>query len=380
MTRALLVPFPPAGHTEPMDALASRLREDGHDVTLFTESPHTRWGRDRPVPAELYAHGDAGALFRRLFLGDVVDMTLDIVELADACDAEVIVSDVMMPGGGLAAELARLPWASLSCSPLPVLDHHRTFLPEHVTAAFDPNSTREELGLPLDDERSLLGRTSDRLHLIPSTPRFAGYPALAPEVALVGPLTRVPPEVGRPGGVGRPTVVISGSTHTLDSLGGRMFLQDRFLGAAVEALGGLEVTGLVTHAVDGSVPAHVRVPANVRVLGPTPHEGLFDTADAVVTHAGWGTVSRALVRGLPLVLVPISGDQPYIAARCAELGLGVALEAETVTAEKLRSAVRAVTEEPRYRLAAAELAAELRAAAPLATAGSMISSFRVTEG
>ena len=374
MTRLLLVPFPPRGHAEPMGALGARLRRDGHAVTSFSESDTTRWRLDQPVPPEMYASADGGALFRHLFLGDVTDMARDIADLAEADGAELIVADVMMPGGGLAAEILGLPWVSLSCCPVPTLDSYRTFIPDHVAAAFDPRSTREALGLPADDDRSLLGRASGLLHLIPTTPQFADFPELPGQVALVGPFAAVPPRPPDELPSGRPTVVVTASTHSLSSLGGRTFAQERYLNAAVEALGGLEVAGLVAHPWTG------RPPENVRVLGWSPHEELFDHAAAVVTHAGWGTVSRALVRGLPLVLVPISGDQPYIAARCADLGLGIALEAESVSAAELRDAVRAVIEEHRYRKAAQDFAAELRASAPLATAASMIASFSVPEG
>jgi len=375
--RVLLVPFPPAGHTEPMAALGTRLRGDGHRVTVFAESDTTRWHLHQPVPPQMYATADSATLYRYLFLGDVVAMARDIVDLAGACGAEVVVTDVMMPGGGLAAELAGLPWASLSCCPVPALDAYRAFLPEHAVAAFDPGSTREALGLPADD-RNLLGRTSGRLHLIPTTPAFAGPQDLPAHVALVGPFAPLPP-VPLPVPSGPPVVVVTASTHATAALGGRAFVQDRYVAAAVEALGGLAVTGLVTRdPVSGTGCA--RPPANVRFLGPVPHEELFDRTTAVVTHAGWGTVSRALVRGLPLVLVPVSGDQPYIAARCAELGLGIALVAETVTPAELRDAVRAVVEEPRYRKATRELAAELRAMAPLATASSMITSMPASEG
>ncbi len=365
--RVLLVPFPPPGHTEPMAALGAQLRADGHTVTVFAESATTRWSLNQPVPSQMYAAADGAALFRHLFLGDVVDMARDIVDVADACGAELIVADVMMPGGGLAAELAGLPWASVSCCPVPVLDAYRTFIPEHAVAAFAPGPTREALGLPAGDDRNLLGRVSGRLHLIPTTPHLAGFPELPAQVALVGPLAPLPPEP-REAPAGRPTVVVTASTHSLAALGGRAFVQDRYLSAAVEALAGLDVAGLVTHDGTG------RPPANVTFLGRVPHDELLDACTAVVTHAGWGTVSRALVRGLPLVLVPISGDQPYIAARCADLGLGIALAAESVTAAGIRDAVRAVIEEPRYRKAALELAAELRAIAPLATASSLISS------
>jgi UDP:flavonoid glycosyltransferase YjiC (YdhE family) len=375
VTRLLLVPFPPAGHAEPMAALAERLRAQGHAVTVFTESAASRWSLDQPVPPEMYASADGGTLFRHLFLGDVVDMTLDIVDLAKACGAERIVADVMMPGGGLAAELTGLPWVSLSTTPVPALDSYRRFIPDHAGAAFAPHSTRAALGLPLDDERGLLARTSNLLHLILSTPRFADFPDLAPEVELVGPFAPQPCGPPRRERSARPTVVVSASTHSTASLGGRGFVQERYLSAAVRALAGLDVDGLVTaHAVAGPPPE------NVRILGHADHDALFDQAAAVVTHAGWGTVSRALVRGLPLVLVPISGDQPYIAERCADLGIGIALEAETVTAAELREAARAVLEDDRYRKAAGALAAELREAAPLATAVSLITSSRVSEG
>ena len=354
MTRLLQVPYPPAGHAEPMAALGAQLREDGHTVTVFAESDTTRWSLNKPVPPEMYASADGAALARHLFLGDIADMARDIVDLADACEAELIVADVMMPGGGLAAELSGRPWVSLSCSPFPALDFHRVFIPEHVAAAFDARSTREALGLPADDDRNLLGRISDLLHLIPTTPRFADFPELPAQVALTGPFAPLPRAEPLPG---RPTVAVTVSTHSMATLGRRIFVQDRYLNAAVEALAGLEVTGLVTHTGTG------RRTANVRFLGRTPHDALFDRCAAVVTHCGWGSVSRAIVRGLPLVLVPISGDQPYIAARCADLGLGVALDAETVTAAELRDAVRAVIE-----LAAASGAGSRSSAASSAAA------------
>jgi UDP:flavonoid glycosyltransferase YjiC (YdhE family) len=373
MTRVLLVPYPPAGHTEPMAALGARLRADGHAVTTFVESDTTRWHLNQPMSPRLYATADSATLCRHLFLGDVADQARDIVDGADAARADLIVSDVMMPGGGLAAELTGRPWVSLSCSPVPALEAYRTFVPEHIADAFDPRSTRAALGLPDTDDRNLLGRTSERLHLIPTTPAFAAWPDRPPSVALVGPFaapSASPPDADT---AAQPVVVVTASTHSLASLGARTYVQDRYVAAAVRALGGLDVEGLVTR--EGTGPA----PANVQFLGPVPHEELFDRTTVVVTHGGWGTVSRALVRGRPLVLVPISGDQPYIAERCADLGLGIALTAEP-DATELRDAIRSVIEEPRYRKAAGELAAELRAMAPLATASSMITSLPALEG
>jgi UDP:flavonoid glycosyltransferase YjiC (YdhE family) len=354
----------------PMAALAAQLRQDGHTVTVFAESSTTRWGMRRPVSRGTHAGGAGAALYRHMFFGDVADMTWDILDLARECEAELIVTDVLMPGGGLAAELAGLPWASLSCSPLPVLDAYRAFIPEPAVACFGPRSIRETLGLPGDDDRNLLGRTSGWLHLIPATPRFAGFPELPAQVPLVGPFAPIPgkrPEPPTRPSTGLPEVAVTSSSNSMAQM---TLVHDQYLNAVVEALTGLEVTGLVAHNATGPAPS------NVRFVGRTLHEALalFDRCAAVVTHAGWGTVARALLSGLPLVLVPFYGDQQYIAARCADLGVGIVLPAETVTATELREAIRAVIEQPRYRTAAEELAAELTAAAPLATASSLITS------
>jgi UDP:flavonoid glycosyltransferase YjiC (YdhE family) len=353
-----------------MAALAAELRAQGHGVTTFRESRHTRWRMSSPMPRSKLAAG-GGEMFRHLFLGDVADMARDIVDLAGACGADVIVSDVMMPGGGLAAELAGLPWATLSCNPLPELDAYRRFIPPHAVDAFTPKSTLESLGLPTDDDRNLLGRTSRQLHLIPATPGFVGYPDLPAPVALVGPFA--PPAAAPASDGAPPTVVVTSSTHPASELGRNAFIQARYVQAAVAALGGLDVRGLVTAEVTG------KPPANVQYLGTTAHDEVFDRSAAVVTHGGWGTVSRALVRGLPLVLVPITGDQPYVAQRCAALGLGISVAAESVTADDLRAAVREILHDPAYREAAAGLAAECRTLAPLPTACSMIALLAARE-
>lgn len=382
MTSVLLVPYHPPGNAEPMAALGRTLREQGHSVTVFSESEATRWRLDAPFPASMFAAGSGGAMFRHLLVGDVEDMALDVADLASARGAEVIVADVMMPGGGLAAELAGLPWVSLSCDPIPELDPFVEHLPDQAVEAFAPRPTLESLGLPVEDERNLLRRTSGELHLVPTTHRFAGFPDVSEPVALVGPFVPVPPApVAAPSG--EPTVAVTTSSGTPAVLGRSAFGQDRYVNAAAEALGGLPVRGRVSSQPTG------RVPANVQFVGRVPIDELYHGCAAVVTHCGWGTVSHALVRGLPLVLVPVyySGQvplyaysQPYIAQRCAELGVGVAVPGDSVTTANLRAAVEAVLTEPAYREAAGRFAAEVRALAPLPTASSMIASLPVRKG
>jgi MGT family glycosyltransferase len=74
-------------------------------------------------------------------------------------------------------------------------------------------------------------------------------------------------------------------------------------------------------------------------------------AAAFVSHAGMGSTMEALYYGVPLVCVPQMVEQEANAARVAELGLGVRLDPESLTADDLRAAVDAVTGDAAIRAA-----------------------------
>jgi MGT family glycosyltransferase len=139
-----------------------------------------------------------------------------------------------------------------------------------------------------------------------------------------------------------PLVVVGLSTTNM--------AQHELLQRIADALGDLPVRGLVTtgYAVD---PDAIRVSGNVKVVRQAPHAQVFREASAVVTHAGHGTVVRALASGLPLVCVPMGRDQPDVAARVVHAGAGVRLTPKARVAE-LRTAIRKVLEEPGFRDAA----------------------------
>jgi UDP:flavonoid glycosyltransferase YjiC (YdhE family) len=80
----------------------------------------------------------------------------------------------------------------------------------------------------------------------------------------------------------------------------------------------------------------------------------------VITHGGHGTVMKAMIAGVPQVVVPLGRDQPDNAARVAYLDAGVRVR-KNASASVLRAAVSTVLTEPRYRAGAAAAAALLRA-------------------
>ncbi|MFD8818067.1 glycosyltransferase [Streptomyces sp. NPDC059627] len=97
--------------------------------------------------------------------------------------------------------------------------------------------------------------------------------------------------------------------------------------------------------VDGS--------ADCFAVGEVNHQALFRGVAAVVHHGGAGTTTTAAVAGVPQVVVPQIVDQPYWAARVAELGIGAAHDGPVPDVESLSAALAAaLTPETRTRAAA----------------------------
>lgn len=135
--------------------------------------------------------------------------------------------------------------------------------------------------------------------------------------------------------------------------------QTPVLHKVIEALGGLRAHGLVTvgPALDA---AAFQPPANVVVRASVAHAQVFPQADVVVTHAGHGTVIRALRYGVPVVCLPMGRDQRDDAARVVAHGAGLRLSPKAST-EDIRAAIQQVIEQPRFRAGAYTLAQVIEA-------------------
>jgi sterol 3beta-glucosyltransferase len=96
-------------------------------------------------------------------------------------------------------------------------------------------------------------------------------------------------------------------------------------------------------------------------LRHAPHDRLFPLMSAAVHHGGAGTTAAAARAGIPSVIVPFFGDQPFWAARLNALGVAPpALNRKLMTAEQLAAALTA-TQQPSMVEKAAELGRAVQA-------------------
>jgi len=93
-----------------------------------------------------------------------------------------------------------------------------------------------------------------------------------------------------------------------------------------------------------------------------PQVALLEKAAMFITHAGQNSVMESLSRGVPLVAIPRSADQPGMAARIERSGAGLRAFFRDLSAERLRRMIRRVLEEDSFRRRAAVIQRSIAAA------------------
>lgn len=133
------------------------------------------------------------------------------------------------------------------------------------------------------------------------------------------------------------------------SLGSVAFPQPEFFKVCFEAFAEqpwqvvLSVGRLTDLTTLGPIPDNFLLAPYVPQLDILPRTHLF------VTHAGTNSVLESMYYGVPMVLIPQQPEQRLHAQRVVDMGLGVMLEKDAVSALTLREAVERVAHDPAYR-------------------------------
>ncbi|MCT7659480.1 glycosyltransferase [Mycobacterium deserti] len=364
--RVAVVAGPDPGHAFPAIALCRRFLAAGDAPTLLTGTDWLDTARAVGLdavelagldPTDLDDDTDAGAKIHQRAARMAV---LNVPRLRDIAP-ELVVSDVITAAGGLAAELLGLPWIELNPHPLyrpskglPPLGSGlapgvglKGRLRDALMRALTARSWREglrqrsavrvEIGLPADDPGPLR-------RLIATLPALeVPRPDWPREAVVVGPLHFEPTssvlEVAPGSG---PVVVVAPSTATTGARGvAELALETLVPGEVLP-----EGSRVVVSRLGG---AHVAVPPWATV-GLGRQDELLAQADLAICGGGHGMVSKALLSGVPLVVVPGGGDQWEIANRVVRQGSGQLVR--PLTAPALAAAAAEVLSSPRYREAA----------------------------
>jgi len=327
---------------------------------------------DAKTPFQAFGRVRDGAM-----VGPAALFAADVRDELRRRPADVVVGNFFVFGAQLAAEAEGVPFAFLvsnllsfpesNTPPLgpglkpakgPVGRARDRALGRLMTRLFDKgldqlNEVRREFGL--EPRHSVLENfeRADRLLLLTSLAFEYEQFSPPPNVRVTGPRLDDPAWAGEwtPPAGDEPLVLVGMSSTFMDHAG--------VLQRVTTALGELPVRGLVT--TGPAIPAEsIDAPANVAVVQRAPHSEVLKHASAVVTHAGHGTVIKALAAGVPVVAMPLGRDQLDNAARVAHHGAGLKLKPKA-SGEAIARSVRRVLEEPSFRANAERLAAAIRA-------------------
>ncbi|KAI4764995.1 UDP-Glycosyltransferase/glycogen phosphorylase [Aureobasidium sp. EXF-3400] len=113
---------------------------------------------------------------------------------------------------------------------------------------------------------------------------------------------------------------------------------------------------LVSKGWGGFGADELGIPEGVFMLGNVPHDWLFKHVSCVVHHGGAGTTAAGIACGVPTVIVPFFGDQPFWGAMVAKAGAGPdPIHHKDLTADNLAEAINKALE-PATRERAQDLA------------------------
>ena len=91
------------------------------------------------------------------------------------------------------------------------------------------------------------------------------------------------------------------------------------------------------------------LPSNTILVEHAPQLELLKRASVCITHAGLNSVLESLAQGVPQVAIPVTVDQPGVAARIAQKKTGLFVPLKKLTVSHLSLLLDQVLNEPTYR-------------------------------
>jgi MGT family glycosyltransferase len=385
----LLTSWGNPGNLNPMLTAARRLRQRGHRVRMLDEVAHRdeieragfralSWRRPAPIrPPEPTGEDPVWAEFRLLFdqlmFGAAIDYGADTIDALRSEPVDAVVTNDLLAGPVIASEAMGTPCALLSphisvrrLEGVPFsMDGLLADSPEALAAqqadlarfvalqdSYLPtlNRARTTFGLPPLQHINDHYDRADRF-LIGISAAF-DFPAVRPprNLRYIGPLLDMPAWTQSwtpPWSADRvrPRVLISLSTSFQN--------QADLLRRIIAAVGTLDLDAVVTTG-PAMQQESFAASDNVTILPSAPHDAIMREVSLVVTHGGHGTVARALLNQVPLLVIPMGRDQGSNAIRVAARGAGLSLGMEASQAT-IATAVARLLVEPQFRQSAARL-------------------------
>jgi len=383
-----------AGHLNPMTTLGRELQQRGHRVTvigLLDAQPKTLAAglefravgeAEFPKGATAQAFAQLGKLSGLKALRYTVNLIKqraaillrDAPEIVTKVGIEALLVDQVSPEGGTIAEFLDIPFISV-CSAL-LLNREENNPPFNTPWSYNPSwwarwrnrgayslltrisqpiqqqlaDYRREWKLPL---HSRFDEAFSKLAQVSQQPAEFEFPRTSlPQCfhftgPYQNPTTREPASFPFEKLTGQPLIYASMGT-----------VQNRLIEIfrdIAEACAGLDTQLVISLGGGGSLESLPTLPGSPLVVEYAPQLELLKRTTLTITHAGMNTTLESLSNGVPMVAIPITNDQPGVAARIAWTGTGEVVPLARLSVPRLQDAIERVLTEESYKKNASRL-------------------------
>lgn len=402
------------GHLYPMFTLALRLKERGHRVTFFAFADAAAFLGETGIDCEVFGNKDfpvgytkqvldelskmkglSGAQYTIKTLCSQIDTQLaELPEAVKGAGLDAIVIDQFLMCGSTVAEHAGLPYVHVANALMGNVENRVPPImfgwgvERGVTALMRnraANALVRRVFLPVRDKLNAK-RAEWRLPLYNEfmNERFGGGPQICQEPQgfefprqnlpanfhFVGPLHKRESR----GDTAFPWERVDGRPLIYASMGTIQNGNDWVFKAIAEGCEGLNAQLVISLGGNLDVAQFGGLPGGAVVVNFAPQLEVLQRASLCITHAGLNTALESLAQGVPMVAIPITNDQPAVAARIAWTGAGQVVPLKRLKAATLCDAVSAVMAVPSYRESARRLQAEIAALNSLERASEIVES------
>ncbi|MEK5392942.1 macrolide family glycosyltransferase [Margalitia sp. FSL K6-0131] len=131
---------------------------------------------------------------------------------------------------------------------------------------------------------------------------------------------------------------IEGKSTIYISLGTVMNQAIDFYKLCLDAFGSTDHTVVMSIGEKTQFTELGDIPENFIVKNYVPQTEVLKYSKLFITHGGMNSTHEGLYYGVPLIVIPLSADQPIIAGQVASIGAGIALQMNSLSANQLREA------------------------------------------
>lgn len=129
-----------------------------------------------------------------------------------------------------------------------------------------------------------------------------------------------------------------------------------------EALANMDVEVVMSVGKKTDINMFKDIPSNFIVRNYVPQLEILKYADVFITHGGMNSTNEGLYYDIPLILIPQSVDQPFVANRVAQLGAGIVIEKNIITPEILKQSVVTILSDNNFKINSEKIGKSLREA------------------